>query len=52
MVISNKDKYPHKTGVLLKELEIVLEDITKSDQFGNNSKEVFGGPLKFINKFE
>lgn len=41
--------YPFKLGHQMKEMEIVFTDISKSDEDGKNSRELFTQPLNSFN---
>jgi hypothetical protein len=49
-LFASKDKYPYELGLQTKELEIIFNDISKGDEDGNNSRDLFSKPFENFNK--
>lgn len=44
-----QEDYPYKLGLQVKELDIIFNDISKGDEDGNNSRDLFNGNLDMFN---
>jgi hypothetical protein len=40
-IFTKKEDYPYKLGLRVKELDIIFNDISKGDEDGNNSRDLF-----------
>jgi hypothetical protein len=40
-IFTKKEEYPYKLGLRVKELDIIFNDISKGDEDGNNSRDLF-----------
>ena len=47
--VSDVSRYPYALGLQAKEVDIVHNDITKGDEQGNNSRDLFMEPLGNFN---
>jgi hypothetical protein len=48
-LFTEKEKYPYDLGFQTKELDIIFNDITKGDEDGNNSRDLFNKDLANFN---
>lgn len=48
-IFTKKEEYPYKLGLQVKELDIIFNDISKGDEDGNNSRDLFNQDLDMFN---